>query len=90
MQIVEPLLLTVAEVARRSKFGEKAVRNAIKRGELRAYKLCGQWRIRDDDYEEWVEGSKYVPASAAVAETVPVPPMRGSLAALRRIESEAA
>lgn len=83
-------ILTVEEVARRSKLGEKAVRNAIRRGELRASKLCGRWRIREKDYEAWFDSGRLVVRPVAVVE-VPAPPgLKGSLAALRRIEGETA
>jgi excisionase family DNA binding protein len=83
-------ILTVNELAQRSKLGEKAVRNAIRRGELRASKLCGRWRIRESDYEAWVEAGTYVPLRRTAALGPPVSPRRGSLSALKRIEDEAA
>lgn len=82
-------LLTVRDVGRLAELGPKGVRNAIKRGELRARKIGGEWRITEDEYEAWIErGARH--AAAEVVEVVPVPPVCGSLEALRRIESEAA
>jgi hypothetical protein len=60
------------------------------RGELPAHKLCGRWRIREEDYGEWLERSRYVPAAIAKGEVPPAPPACGSLAALQGIEGEAA
>lgn len=60
------------------------------RGELPAHKLCGRWRIREEDYGEWLERSRYVPSPVLEAEVPPAPPACGSLAALQRIEVEAA
>jgi len=83
-----PELLTVDEVAERSRFSTKTVRRAIRRGELRASKPCGRWRIRPCDFEDWVERATYIVDEAAVApQLAPVPP-RGSGGALRRIERE--
>lgn len=83
-------ILTVEEVARRSKLGEKAVRNAIRRGELRASKLCGRWRIRETDYEDWFDSGRLVVLPVTVAAVPTAPAVKGSLAALRRIDSETA
>jgi Helix-turn-helix domain len=82
-------LLTLVEVSERSKLSTKAVRGAIVRGELVARKLCGRWRIRERDFDAWVERGKFLPPVAA---SLPEPaiPAQGSLAALRRIEAEAA
>ena len=83
-------ILTVEEVARRSKLGEKAVRGAIRRRELRASKLCGRWRIREADFEDWFEAGQVVVRPVAAVEPPPAPAVEGSLAALRRIEGETA
>ena len=83
-------MLTVKEVAQRSRFSEKTVRKAMARGELRASKLCGQWRILVEDFDEWIEGGTHVPRSVPLVPAAPVPPVQGSRAALRQIESEAA
>lgn len=60
------------------------------RGELPAHKLCGRWRIREEDYGEWLERSRFVPSAVVDAEVPPAPPVCGSLAALQGIEGEAA
>ena len=84
-------LLTVPEVAQLARLSEKTVYRAIRCGELRASKLRGLWRIRRDDYEDWLRGAAYVPETRPVAKSdQAAPSARGSRAALRRIESEAA
>lgn len=83
-------ILTVEEVARRSKLGPKAVRNAIRRGELRASKLCGRWRVRERDYDDWFDSCRIVVVPMTVVEVPTAPATRGSLEALRRIEGETA
>ncbi|MCU1500619.1 MAG: Helix-turn-helix domain [Acidimicrobiales bacterium] len=55
-------LLTVTEVAERVKLDETTVRRAIRRGELRAAKICRQIRVRDTDLEEWFEENLVEPA----------------------------
>jgi excisionase family DNA binding protein len=83
-------MMTVREVAQRSKLGEKAVRKAIHCLELRASKLRGQWRISEADYEAWVESGRLVVLPVEVVITPVTPAERGSLAALRRIEGATA
>lgn len=83
-------VLTVEEVSRRSKLGEKAVRGAIRRGDLRASKLCGRWRVRESDYDDWFERGRCAALTPVVDDVSAAPAATGSLAALRRIEGEAA
>ena len=45
--------MTVADVAEKCGLSTKAVRGAIRRGELRAYKLATRIRIDPADYEAW-------------------------------------
>jgi excisionase family DNA binding protein len=80
--------MTVKEVSQLSKLGVKAVRKAIKCGELRASKLRGQWRMTDADYAAWLESGRLLVLPAAVVLAPAAPAARGSLAALRRIEDE--
>ena len=47
----DPEFLTVEEVAGRLKVKEKTVRDWIGRGELEAYKIGKEWRIRRDHLE---------------------------------------
>ena len=83
-------LLTVREVAERSKLSEKTVRRAIHSGELEAKKLRGCWRIREAAYEAWVDSGDLPAPRVVVLPTPAAPASRSSLAALRRIEGETA
>ena len=85
-------LLTVEEVAQFVRLSGKTVWREIRRGNLDARKVCNRWLIDRADVEAWLERGRYLPTSATAvgANVVPVPPDRGSLAALREIESEAA
>lgn len=84
------VILTVREVARQSKLSEKAVRNAIRRGELRASKLCGRLRVRETDYEEWFDLGRVGVRPVVLVDVPAAPAVKGSLAALRRIEGDTA
>ena len=46
--------LTPRDAAERLLISERAVRNAIARGELRAVNLCRRVRIAEQDYDAWV------------------------------------
>jgi excisionase family DNA binding protein len=83
-------MLTVDEVARLSKLSSKTVWREIGRGNLRAHKLSGRWRIRTEDCQAWIDRAAYAPEQVDARSDVPATPSCGSLAALRRIESEAA
>jgi excisionase family DNA binding protein len=83
-------LLTVEEVARHAKLSQKTVWREIGRGNLKAYKLSGRWRIRIADCEAWIDRAAYAPEQVDARSHAPATPSRGSLAALRRIEGEAA
>ena len=50
-------MLTVAEIAVRLKVEHKTVRNLIKSGRLRAVRLGRLLRIREADYEAFLEAS---------------------------------
>jgi excisionase family DNA binding protein len=49
----EPVL-TIKDVARLLKLTEKTVYAMAKKGELPAFKIRGQWRIRREDFENWI------------------------------------
>jgi excisionase family DNA binding protein len=53
----EPEYLKVEEVAARLKLKEKTIRDWILRGELPAYKLGKEWRIRRDDFDQAMRAS---------------------------------
>lgn len=83
-------MMTVEEVARHAKLSPKTVCREIGRGNLRAHKLAGRWRIRAEDCEAWIDRAAYAPDRIDRRSRVPATPSRGSLAALRQIEGEAA
>ena len=55
----EPEYLKVEEVAARLKLKEKTIRDWILRGELPAYKLGKEWRIRRDDFDRGDAGAPH-------------------------------
>lgn len=57
--------LTVADVAQLRKVSEKTVRRAIGRGDLRASREGGRWRVDGTDLDDWVDASR--PGKAATA-----------------------
>jgi hypothetical protein len=59
---------TIRQTARRSGFGERAVREAVRRGELALYTVAGSWpRIRWSDFEAWAAAHAVRPSSRAEA-----------------------
>jgi excisionase family DNA binding protein len=60
----EPEYLKVEEVAARLKVKEKTVRDWIGRGQLEAYKIGKEWRIRRDHLDQALEARR-VSAQAA-------------------------
>jgi len=61
----EHTMLTVREVADALGFKEDAIRRAIRRGELRAAKICGRLRIAPRDVEAWLEAAQVAAAPPA-------------------------
>ena len=59
--------MTVAEVARLTRFSVWVVYRAIRSGELTAYKLHGRLRIRRSDVETWFADRRVEPAARAGA-----------------------
>jgi excisionase family DNA binding protein len=53
--------LTPRDAAGRLLISERAVRNAIARGELRAVKVCRRVRIAERDFDAWVAGALIEP-----------------------------
>jgi excisionase family DNA binding protein len=51
----DPEFLTVEDVAARLKVREKTVRDWIGRGDLEAYKIGKEWRIRRDHLDRHIE-----------------------------------
>ena len=62
-------LLTLPEVVERVRLSPWAVRRAIDRGDLRAYRSCGRIRIAESDLVDWLESTaaSSPPKSAALA-----------------------
>jgi excisionase family DNA binding protein len=48
-------LYTAHEVAEISAFHRQVIYRAIRRGELRAFRVCKRIRIKEEDFEEWIE-----------------------------------
>jgi excisionase family DNA binding protein len=48
-------VLTIREVAAILKMAEKTVYSMAQTGELPAFKIRGQWRVRRQDFDAWVE-----------------------------------
>jgi excisionase family DNA binding protein len=57
-------VLTIKDVAARLKLAEKTVYAMAKEGELPAFKVRGQWRIRKVDFDHWIEAQAKAAASA--------------------------
>ena len=53
-------VLTIKEVAALLKLAEKTVYAMAQAGEIPAFKIRGQWRIRRADLDEWIEDQKAV------------------------------
>lgn len=47
-------VLTIREAAALLKLAEKTVHSMAQRGEIPAFKIRGQWRIRRLDYDKWM------------------------------------
>jgi excisionase family DNA binding protein len=47
-------ILTIREVAALLKLAEKTVYSMAQDGELPAFKVRGQWRIRQVDFDQWI------------------------------------
>ena len=52
------MVYTLEEVAKMLRVSIPTVRRLIEDGELKAFKVRGQWRIRREDYEEYVQQSQ--------------------------------
>jgi excisionase family DNA binding protein len=51
-------ILTIVEVAKLLKVGEKTVYTMAQKSELPAFKVRGQWRFKRDDIDTWIERQK--------------------------------
>jgi excisionase family DNA binding protein len=48
-------VLTIKGVAAFLKMAEKTVYSMAQKGELPAFKIRGQWRVRRMDFDDWME-----------------------------------
>lgn len=56
-------VLTIKDVAAILKLAEKTVYAMANEGELPAFKVRGQWRIRKVDFDRWMEAQAKAAAS---------------------------
>jgi excisionase family DNA binding protein len=70
--VVNQRYMTPREAAGRLLISERAVRNAIGRGELRAVKVCRRVRITEEEFAAWVAAAQIPPVVR------PAPPPRTS------------
>ena len=50
----EDQILTIKEIAAILKLAEKTVYSMAQDGELPAFKVRGQWRMRRTDFDKWI------------------------------------
>jgi excisionase family DNA binding protein len=48
-------VLTIREIAELLKLAEKTVYSMAQRGEIPAFKVRGQWRVRRSEMERWID-----------------------------------
>ena len=51
-------ILTLPEIAQLLKVAEKTVYTMAQKGEIPAFKVRGQWRLKRVDLDEWIERQK--------------------------------
>lgn len=54
------LLMTVKQVAEYLHVEEDTVRRLVRRGELAAYRICGEYRFADDDLQVYLGRSRVI------------------------------
>jgi len=57
--LMEEQLLTVEEVAQRLRKRPFTVRRMLRDGELPAYKIHGEWRVKSSDLDTFIEAQQY-------------------------------
>ena len=68
-------ILTVAEVALRLKVADRTVYAMLASGEMPGFKIRGQWRLRRDAFEAWLDAlSSSSGAPASTVSAAPSPP----------------
>ncbi|WP_436090673.1 helix-turn-helix domain-containing protein [Devosia sp. LjRoot16] len=75
-------ILTVAEVALRLKVADRTVYAMLAAGEMPGFKIRGQWRLRREAFETWLDALSSSGASPAPAVSLvkPAPPMEPAIA----------
>ena len=77
-----PVLLTVRDVAEIAGLSDRAIYQAVSRGDLRALRVCSRIRIPQEWFEEWLDRAVVQPEPAFVMPPTPLRP--GSFKALLR------
>ena len=54
-------ILNIKEVAAPLRLAEKTVYSMAQKGELPAFKIRGQWRIRRADLDDWIAAQRRTP-----------------------------
>lgn len=54
-------ILNIREVAELLRLAEKTVYSMAQKGELPAFKIRGQWRIRRADLDDWIAAQRRTP-----------------------------
>jgi len=57
-------VLTIQEIATLLKLADKTVYSMAQAGELPAFKVRGQWRVRRADFEAWMERQAQRPSGS--------------------------
>lgn len=83
------MFLRPAEAAALAGLSTRAIYRAIRRGELRAVRLCSRLRISREDFDDWVARAA-VRVEPRVVEVRTVPATRGSFRRLLGGEERAA
>jgi excisionase family DNA binding protein len=82
-------LLTLPEVVERVRLSPWAVRRAIDRGDLRAYRPCGRIRIAETDLMDWLESTAASTKASKSAALAPARLKRPSDTFRRRVRPSA-
>ncbi|MFC7443506.1 helix-turn-helix domain-containing protein [Laceyella putida] len=54
-------LLTTEDIAKRLQFDEATIRDLLRKGELRGFKISGEWRVSEEDLASFLEKHANVP-----------------------------
>jgi excisionase family DNA binding protein len=64
-------LLTLPEAADLLQVSTRTLQRMIRRNELPAFKVGGQWRVRESQLTRWIEAREESPESAAKGDSKP-------------------